>query len=93
MREQITECVSILLKCEKMTELASRSLDEKLPLYQRLSVGFHLKICRMCSNNVKQFKLLRTIFRLAAEKEKSFTNQKLSPDQKLKIKKEIAKKI
>ncbi len=47
-----------MLSCREISELVSQSLDRKLPLRQRLSVRFHLGMCRFCSGFRRQLLLL-----------------------------------
>ncbi len=46
-----------MLNCEKATHLMSESLEHPLTFGQRLSLGIHMLVCRMCAatNNKFQF--------------------------------------
>jgi predicted anti-sigma-YlaC factor YlaD len=55
-----------MLNCKETTELVSRSLDEKLTLHQRLSVGLHLFRCVACRRYEQQLKFLRMATRRVA---------------------------
>lgn len=37
-----------MLSCRKASELTSRSLDHRLSAGERISLGLHLAICRIC---------------------------------------------
>ena len=37
-----------MLTCKEAAELISRSLDEKLPIWRRLSLWLHVTLCRFC---------------------------------------------
>jgi hypothetical protein len=59
-----------MLDCRHATQLASRAMEERLPLRQRIALRFHLLLCDACTNFVRQLKLLRaamTQVRRAAE--------------------------
>ena len=46
-----------MISCKKAAELKSRSLDEELSWYSRVSLKVHLKICKVCriySHQVEQ---------------------------------------
>lgn len=48
-----------LLSCKQISELVSKSMDVKLPWYQRLAVRFHLLYCRACIRYRRQLRNLR----------------------------------
>ena len=48
-----------MLSCKDVCYIVSESLDEKLPLHKRLSVSFHLLMCKACQRMVRQMELLR----------------------------------
>ncbi len=48
-----------MLTCREATQLVSESLDRKLPWRRRLSVAFHLSMCRFCSRYKGQMLFLR----------------------------------
>ena len=59
-----------MLDCRHATQLASRAMEARLPLRQRIALRFHLLLCDACTNFVRQLKLLRaalTHMRHAAE--------------------------
>jgi len=47
-----------MLDCKEASELASRSLDRKLSLSERLSLKIHLLLCANCTNFYGQIFLL-----------------------------------
>lgn len=47
--------------CKEITHLASRALDEELPLSQRIGIQMHLMMCKYCSRYARQLKFLRTV--------------------------------
>jgi predicted anti-sigma-YlaC factor YlaD len=50
--------------CREATELASRKMDESLPLIDRLALQMHLSICRNCRRFAVQLGEMRRLFRL-----------------------------
>lgn len=49
----------LMLNCRQASELASQAMDEGLPLRKRLSLKFHLMMCRGCTNFTHQMSFLR----------------------------------
>jgi hypothetical protein len=66
-----------MLSCKDVCYIVSESLDGKLPLHKRLSVRFHLLMCKACQQMVRQMELLRA----AARHYESKGDEKLSADQ------------
>jgi len=50
--------------CKQVTELASREMDEHVPLLDRLGLKMHLAMCRNCRRFTVQLKEMRRLFRL-----------------------------
>ena len=48
-----------MLNCRQVTRLVSRSMDSKLPWYQRLGVRIHLWYCVWCRRYAEQVRFLR----------------------------------
>lgn len=48
-----------MLSCKKITELASRSLDQPLPLGRRIVMRLHLLMCQACRRYTGQLRFLR----------------------------------
>lgn len=48
-----------MLNCKEASALASRALNQRLPLMQRLSLKFHLMMCHGCSGFFRQITFLR----------------------------------
>jgi predicted anti-sigma-YlaC factor YlaD len=66
-----------MLSCKDVCHIVSESLDGKLPLHKRLSVRFHLLMCKACQRMVRQMELLRA----AAHRYESGKDKKSPPDQ------------
>jgi predicted anti-sigma-YlaC factor YlaD len=49
--------------CRDATELASRALDERLPLSSRMALRMHLTICKNCARFNRQLQEMRRLFR------------------------------
>ena len=56
-----------MLSCREISELASKSLDTKLTLRQRLGLGVHLRMCDQCARYRRQLVQLREVLRRGAE--------------------------
>jgi hypothetical protein len=49
--------------CRETTKLASRALDERLPLLDRIALRLHLAICENCARFNRQLLEMRRLFR------------------------------
>jgi hypothetical protein len=49
--------------CRDATELASRAMDERLPLSSRMALRMHLAICKNCARFNRQLQEMRRLFR------------------------------
>ncbi len=47
-----------IFRCKDISALVSRSMDEKLPLHQRLGIKFHLMMCHFCRQYKNQLILI-----------------------------------
>lgn len=52
-----------MLSCKEITRLVSESLDQELPLQQRLAVQAHFRICELCLRYQKQLLFIRDTIR------------------------------
>jgi hypothetical protein len=48
-----------MLDCKHATQLASRALDRRLPIRQRVALRLHLLMCDACTQFVRQLQLMR----------------------------------
>ena len=48
-----------MLNCIQASELASRSMDDKLPIWTKLGLKIHLLICSNCRVFMRQLKFLQ----------------------------------
>jgi hypothetical protein len=49
--------------CEEVSSLASRAMDEDLPIRKRIAMRMHLWMCIWCRRNAGQVKLMRNLAR------------------------------
>lgn len=49
--------------CRDATEIASRAMDERLPLSNRMALRLHLAICENCARFNRQLQEMRRLFR------------------------------
>ena len=77
--------------CRDATELASRAMDERLPLAGRMALRFHLAICENCARFSQQLHEMRRLFR--AETAADDDAPGLAPDARERIAHELQKKL
>ena len=76
----------IMPNCRETTHLVSRSLDEKLPLIDRIGMRIHLILCSVCLHYEKQLNWLeRTLSRI----QKTPRSEKMDSDFANQIKEKI----
>lgn len=56
-----------MLNCHDATQLMSQAQERPLSLMERMSLKFHLSMCKGCSNFKDQMKVLRTMTRSYAK--------------------------
>lgn len=73
-----------MLTCRKLVKESDQLLAGELPWHRRLSINFHLLICRHCRRYVAQLRLLIAavpfIHRKATDQEVDKVMQNLDPD-------------
>ena len=77
--------------CREATELASRAMDERLPLSNRMALRLHLAICRSCARFSEQLQEMRRLFR--EETAASDDAAGLAPEARQRIASELQKKL
>jgi hypothetical protein len=65
--------------CHDMSALISKSLDQKLPFWERFAYKLHLLYCRACRRYVQQIRWLRTALRKTKDDIEGAV-EKLPPD-------------
>ena len=68
-------------RCKDVSDLISRSMDEKLPFKIRMGIKFHLMMCRLCLNYKNQLDLIRKAILKIEIDEKSDCSDTHLPDQ------------
>jgi hypothetical protein len=79
-------------RCKDVSDLISRSMDEKLPLKIRMGIKFHLMMCHLCLNYKNQLNLIRkAISKLENSQESDNAITRLPDQARQKIKKYLNK--
>jgi len=79
-------------RCNDVSDLISRSMDEKLPLKIRMGIKFHLMMCHLCLNYKNQLNLIRkAILKLESVEEPDFVITRLPDQARQKIKEHLNK--
>ena len=55
--------MSLWIKCKGATQLASRAMDQKLPLHNRIALKLHHLVCAHCARYAKQLHSIRQLLR------------------------------
>lgn len=50
-----------MLSCKETSRLLSESLDRPLPLRTRITLRWHLSMCRLCTRYYRQLRFLRRV--------------------------------
>jgi len=77
--------------CREASELASRAMDERLPLSSRMALRLHLAICKNCARFNQQLQEMRRLFR--EETAVDDDAEGLAPDARQRIANELQKKL
>ena len=77
--------------CRKTTALASRAMDERLPLSSRMALRLHLAICENCARFNRQLQEMRRLFR--EETAAADAAGGLAPEARQRIASELHKKL
>jgi predicted anti-sigma-YlaC factor YlaD len=77
--------------CRVATELASREMDQRLPLLDRLGLKMHLAICKNCRRFAVQLEEMRRLFRLETGAENGADG--LTDEARRRIEAELQKKL
>jgi len=79
-------------RCKDVSDLISRSMDEKLPLKIRMGIKFHLMMCRLCLNYKNQLNLIRrAILKIESSKDSDAVITNLPDRARQKIKNHLKK--
>ena len=77
--------------CRDVTKLASRAMDERLPLSSRMALRLHLAMCENCARFNQQLQDMRRLFR--AETAAADDAAGLAPAARLRIARELQKQL
>jgi polyhydroxyalkanoate synthesis regulator protein len=75
-----------MFSCREISYLVSKSMDERIPVRQRLGVRMHLMMCRFCARYKRQLELLRRIMHHYAEQLQEQAAAELPPEARARIK-------
>ena len=77
--------------CRETTALASRAMDERLPLSSRMALRLHLAICENCARFNRQLQEMRRQFREETADDDAAAG--LAPEARRRIASELHKKL
>ena len=81
-----------MFRCQDVTELISRSYDEKLPLTTRLGIRIHLLMCHLCARYKTQLDIIhRACRKMNGSREDDFPVTPLPRDTADKISEHLRK--
>ena len=66
-----------MLNCKQVAELLSRRLDGPLNFSERVSLQFHLFICKLCKRYGKQLLFLENILKHCREQAEEFEDSRI----------------
>jgi len=84
-----------MLTCKEASFLASKKLDKKLTLKERIDFSLHTSMCGLCRRYAKEINVLHQLMQKMGKKEETVLpeNTKLSPQSRERIKQEIDKAL
>lgn len=79
------------MTCKEATQLVSESLDKELPLYKRLALQAHFRICVFCERYGRQLLFLRETFQEYSRKvgDEESPSHSLSPESRERLKRKL----
>ncbi len=77
--------------CRETTQLASRAMDERLPLSSRMALRLHLAICENCARFNRQLQDMRRLFREETAARDDAAG--LAPEARQRIETELQKRL
>lgn len=80
-----------MMTCREATELASRAMDQRLPLSNRMALRLHLAICKNCTRFNRQIQDMRRLFREEAAADDDAAG--LAPEARQRIESALQKKL
>ncbi len=79
--------------CREASALASRAMDEHLPLMDRMGLAMHLAICRNCRRFTEQLGQMRRLFREETGEGETDGATGLSEEARRRIAAELQKRL
>lgn len=79
--------------CEQTTRMMSDSMDQDLPLKERVIIRLHMHVCQACKLYRKQLQLLRQVIRRSASIDQKIltgTDTSLSLESKQRMKRSLS---
>ncbi len=83
--------MSLWVSCKGASELASRAMDETLPLSSRFALKLHHSICANCARFAVQLNMIRRLLHTAPAPDKDEAT--LSQEARHRIETELQKKL
>lgn len=82
-----------MMSCKMASHLISDAMDRRLSRWERLSLGWHLLVCRLCKRYQRQLMLIRIVLKSQARVPDAATeaNPSLSPDARERIRQAISR--
>lgn len=79
----------LMLSCQKATFLIEKGHGRPLGYLERMQLNMHLKMCKHCTNYLKQSLLIENVLNSGRVKNVQVNNLKLSDASKMRISKVI----
>lgn len=80
------------IKCRHASELASRAMDDSLPMPARVALKLHQLVCANCARYARQLQEIRRVLRLAPEPDEE-AGATLSREARHRIETELHKRL
>jgi predicted anti-sigma-YlaC factor YlaD len=80
----------MMISCKKAARLVSAAVDHELTPFEKISLRFHLIMCRFCRRYAKQIDLLHQVSRSIGESPPDKAAAGLSSEAKERIKKNVS---
>lgn len=78
------------VSCKKASQIMSEALDRPLPIYKKILLKFHLKMCKSCLTIEQQFKMLHNIL---SKQKNAQSNEESLPSYTNTLPSDIRKKM
>jgi len=63
MKNHFKQAIGHLVSCQDVSRLLSQAQDAPITPFQRVKVGWHLAVCRMCRTFEKQMRFVQEAMR------------------------------